>query len=86
MGASFDVVTNVCTEICGDGIVLNITCDLGVGNIYDGCNDDCSLEDNFDCYRDDTTALSVCSYEGLVEFIPVNMTKEMYANEITIYF
>jgi len=32
-----------CSEICGDSLVFKLDCDLGIGESFDGCNDDCTV-------------------------------------------
>ena len=72
---SFDVQQNVCAQICGDGLVLNESCDLGTGNDLDGCTDTCEVESGFTCSVDSATAVSTCSYDGTVEFTLLSMSK-----------
>lgn len=55
-----------CFEICGDNWVFDLACDLGMGGDYDGCNDDCEIEDDFECRNNSNR--SICSYNGNVSF------------------
>ena len=54
--------TDVCTEICGDGLVFgNLPCDDGNLASGDGCNSACQVEEGYSCTGGTPTTPDVCS-------------------------
>lgn len=64
--------TDVCTEICGDGLIFAATCDDGNVVDGDGCSAVCQVEMGYVC----TGAPSVCLYVS-----PVDVTLELMLTE-----
>ena len=59
-------------------------CDLGFGNDYDGCTDNCEVEGNFACQTENTR--SICSYNGTLSIKVLNIEKKIFSNELAIEF
>lgn len=66
--------TDVCTEICGDGLVFTLPCDDGNLVDGDGCSATCQVETGYACTN--TPAPSVCVY-----VLPVDVTLELVLTE-----
>ena len=57
---------------------------MELGNDYDGCTDQCEVEDNFECLNN--RSRSLCSYNSTFDVELVNLEKELFANFITMKF
>ena len=60
MIGSIGNISGGCSDFCGDQRALLSSCDLGFGNEYDGCTDDCEVENNFSCYTEINEDLIDC--------------------------
>ena len=49
-----------CTEICGDGIIINKKCDDKNFVSGDGCSSDCEIEAGYECEYAETSGRSFC--------------------------
>ena len=70
------IVPRLCTDyICGDSLTLLRPCDLALGNFYDGCTDNCQIEDNFTCSVDNATYGTMCSFNGTLDMNVVHFKR-----------
>lgn len=78
----FDHHTPVtCRELCGDSVTTLLPCDNDLGIPYDGCSDDCEIEDNFTCNPAD---LSICAYNGTISLTVVDLDRKRMQNQFEI--
>ena len=82
--STYQPVSYTCAEKCGDALVYDLDCDLEPGNDYDGCTDQCEVEDDFECLKNGVRSL--CSYNGTFAVELVSTEKELFANSITMKF
>lgn len=82
------LINSHCQDICGDSIVVNDLCDLGLGVQLDGCTDQCTVEDNFTCNNvtNGNFKVSYCKYHGTIVVTLNYVNKALFANEITVHF
>lgn len=58
----YENVDDICSEVCGDGVLLSLPCDDGNTESGDGCSSKCALESGFKCTVENKT--SKCTYSG----------------------
>ena len=78
---------DLCIRKCGNLIYeSNEECDLGLGIDNDGCNDDCTVEDNFVCTISSSKE-TTCVYNEKINLILVKMEKtDFFSNHLIFEF
>ena len=63
VGYQYPIRSNICTEICGDGIDLErLGCDDGNVRNGDGCSSSCEIERGWECSGGDSETPDTCMY------------------------
>lgn len=75
----FSYINSNCSDICGNGYLLNLTknieCDDGNNISGDGCSFDCKIEENFTCKRSNFTSPDHCAQRN--DFIASLLVKDV---------
>lgn len=75
-----------CDQICGDGILFQLSCDDGNLVDGDGCNSTCSIENDYACMNGSTNTSSICSYNGSFSLVLDTGDKDPDANSLTLTY
>lgn len=67
-------------DFCGDEIAVDFLCDLPLGNVYDGCDDFCEVENKFSCTVLPLTKRTECAYLERLSLTLVNISKHSSPN------
>lgn len=86
----------ICEDICGDGYLNTLACDLPLGVANDGCADDCTVEPSFACANTASsatingvsyvTSASKCHYTGTVTISVAEARQSIFSNTLTLGF
>ena len=79
--AGYQLVNASCTEVCGDGTLVDMECDDGNSVNGDGCDSQCIVEERWSCSGGSSTTVSNCTYIGSVIFNMSSMNSTDIANE-----
>lgn len=84
-----------CEEVCGDGYVVTLPCDGGF-KLNDGCTNDCSIENNYNCtynsianpYWPSIAAVrtSQCSFIGITTAALNRVSQSLFSNRVQVVF
>ena len=79
---SYQLINGSCTEICGDGLLMNTTssslCDDGNMVDGDGCSSTCKVEVKYRCENGSDSSPSACFYCGMIR-LTLNKTERVDA-------
>ena len=62
--AGYQLQNGVCSDICGDGVLLEAECDDGNVENGDGCSSVCEVEPYHRCVFNSSSQMSSCQYAG----------------------
>ena len=62
-GYYLNQTSNICQQICGDGVIIYLECDDGNLIDGDGCSSSCRIQNQFKCYNGSLTSPSQCLAE-----------------------
>ena len=65
----------LCVQTCGDPLSTVYPCNLVQGNLYDGCNNKCQVENNFICINQ-----TICSFNGTLHMTINKVVRNGYNN------
>lgn len=76
--------TGDCSEVCGDGLLIEYQCDDGNNLDGDGCSSNCLAEEGWHCVVDGN-GKSVCALDGVVKMSLNKVFKYGGQNKVKIY-
>ena len=79
-GQIFIEQTQICKELCGDGVQLEVDCDDGNIRNNDGCSDQCLIESGFVCDSVATDSPSVCRLNVTLSMEDIKIKKTPGSN------
>ena len=58
---TYNSYSQLCNEVCGDGLRFNLACDDGNNVDGDGCSSDCKIETGYNCMGGSPNSKDTCS-------------------------